>query len=111
MAKLKGKIDLLLWAGIWLLPFFAFFVSWFRVGSAPALLMFVNEQFAFPFVQDIINDVWELVFGSELQLAGYISYLVCVEVIHCFFDAIVFIPRLAHAFIDKFIGFAGGGKK
>ena len=111
MAKLKEKNDSLLWTAILLLPFFAFFVSWFRVGSAPAFLTFVNEQFAFPFVQNIINDVWELVFGAELQLAGYISYLVCVEVIKCFFNVLVFIPCMAQFFVDMFIGFARGGKR
>ena len=110
MAKLKIKIDSFLWAVMWLLPLFAFFVSWYRVGSAPELLSFVDQQFSFPFVRDLINAVWTKAFGAELQLAGYISYLVCVEVVHCLFDAVVFIPRLAHSFVDKFVGLAGGEK-
>ena len=111
MTKLKTKIDLFLWAASWLLPFFAFFVSYFRIGEAPQLLTFVDEQFAFPFIRDLINNVWSSAFGSALPLAGFISYLVCVEVVHCLFDAVVFIPRMAHSFIDKFTDFAGGGKK
>lgn len=110
MAKLKIKIDHFLWAAMWLLPLFAFFVSWYRVGSAPQLLSFVDQQFAFPFIKDLLNGVWQLAFESDLQLAGYISYLVSVEIVHCFFDVIVFIPRIAHSFIDKFVGFAGGDK-
>lgn len=110
MAKLKIKIDHFLWAFIWMLPVFAFFVSWYRIGEAPAILVFIDEQFAFPFVRDLINNVWSTAFGAELQLAGYLSYLICVEIAHCLFDAVVFIPRIAHSFIDKFVGVAGGEK-
>ena len=110
MAKLKQKIDLFLWAFMWMLPFLAFFVSWFRIGSAPEILTFIDQQFSFPFVRDILNNVWTTAFGAELQLAGLLSYLICVEIAHCMFDAIVFIPRIAHTFIDKFVGFAGGEK-
>ena len=101
MAKLKQKIDHFLWAFIWMLPVFAFFVSWYRIGSAPQLLAFIDEQFAFPFVRDLINEIWSKAFGSELPLAGYLSYLVGVEVAHCLFDAVVFIPRFAHSLIEK----------
>ena len=111
MTKLKSKIDLFLWALICMLPLFAFFVSWYRVGAAPELLTFIDEQFAFSFVRDIINNVWNTAFGSALPLAGFISYLVCVEVVHCLFDAVVFIPRIAHSFIDRFVTFARGDKK
>ena len=110
MGSLKVKIDHFLWAAIWMLPVFAFFVSWYRIGSAPEILTFIDEQFAFPFIRDLINNVWSTAFGADLQLAGFISYLVCVEVVHCLFDAVVFIPRIAHCFIDKFVGFAGGRK-
>ncbi|MBQ9099366.1 MAG: hypothetical protein IJY50_08065 [Clostridia bacterium] len=101
MAKLKHKIDLILWAFVWMLPVFAFFVSWYRIGSAPEILTFIDEQFAFPFIRDIINNVWTTAFGAELQLAGFLSYLICVEVAHCLFDAVVFIPRFAHSLIEK----------
>ena len=101
MAKLKLKIDHFLWAFIWMLPVFAFFVSWYRIGSAPEILTFIDEQFAFPWVRDLINDVWQTAFGAELQLAGFLSYLIAVEVAHCLFDAVVFIPRFAHSLIEK----------
>lgn len=101
MAKLKLKIDHFLWAFIWMLPVFAFFVSWYRIGSAPEILTFIDQQFAFPWVRDLINDVWQTAFGAELQLAGFLSYLIAVEVAHCLFDAVVFIPRFAHSLIEK----------
>ena len=111
MRGLKIKIDHYLWAFMWVLPVLAFFVSWYRIGDAPSMLTFVDEQFSFPFVRDIINEVWSKAFSAELALAGYVSYLVCVEVVHCLFDALVFIPRIAHSFIDKFVSVAGGGDK
>lgn len=99
--KLKEKIDHLLWAFVWMLPLFAFFVSWYRIGSAPQLLTFIDEQFAFPFVRDIINNVWNTAFGSALPLAGFLSYLVGVEIAHCLFDVVVFIPRFAHSLVER----------
>lgn len=101
MAKLKKKIDHLLWAFIWMLPVFAFFVSWYRIGEAPAMLTFIDEQFAFRWVQDLINNVWNTAFGENLPLSGFLSYLIGVEVAHCLFDAVVFIPRFAHNLIEK----------
>lgn len=111
MRGLKTKIDYFLWAFMWMLPALAFFVSWYRIGAAPSMLSFVDEQFSFSFVKEIINSVWNKAFGADLALAGYISYLVCVEVVHCLFDVIVFIPRIAHSFIDCAVGFAGGDRK
>ncbi len=99
--KLKQKIDLILWAFVWVLPVFAFFVSYYRIGSAPQLLTFIDEQFAFPFVRDIINNVWTAAFGAALPLAGFLSYLVGVEIAHCLFDVVVFIPRFAHSLIER----------
>lgn len=101
MKNLKLKIDSFLWAIIWLLPILAFFISWYRVGSAPQLFTFIDEQFAFGWVQDLINNVWNTAFGENLPLSGFLSYLIGVEVAHCLFDAVVFIPRFAHNLIEK----------
>lgn len=110
MGRLKIKIDMFLWAFMWMLPFLAYFVAWFRIGSAPELLSFIDQSYAFPFIKDIVNNVWQNAFGSTMPLAGFISYLVAVEIIHCLFDVVVFIPRMAHTFVDKFVSFAGGDR-
>lgn len=39
------------------------------------------------------------VFGPSFLL--FVTYLVNIEIIHVFFDVIVFIPRLAHKWISK----------
>ena len=110
MKKLKNKVDVFLWAFMWMLPVLAYFIAWFRIGAAPEILAFIDDQFSFGFVRDIINDVWQLAFEETLPVAGLISYLVGIEVVHCLFDAVVFIPRIAHTFIDRAIDFAGGDK-
>lgn len=110
MRGLKTKNDYFLWEFMRMLPFLVFFVSWYRIGGAPSFLTFVDQEFAFPFIRDILNSVWSTAFGADLHLAGYISYLVCVDVVRCFFNVIVFIPRVAQIFIDKFVSFAGGGR-
>lgn len=109
---MKKKIDLVLWAVIWFLPVLCYLVIFARGGSdAIPFLEYING-FAFPFVEYAINGAWSLAFGSNLALAGYISYLVSVEIAHCFFDALVFIPRFAHGLINRFTDFAErGGQK
>lgn len=106
--KMKNKIDQLLWALIWLLPVLSYVVTFWRVGDAVPIFTYVNANFSFAFVRELLDAIWLKVFNSALPLSGYISYLVVVEVVHCMFDAVVFVPRLAHAFIEKFTNFAGG---
>lgn len=99
MKKLQMKIDSILWAFIWLVPFFAFFVSWYRIGNAPNVLTFM-DSFQWSFIADIINNVWQTAFNTACPIANYLSYLVMVQVAHCLFDVIVFIPRFAHNLIE-----------
>lgn len=101
MKNLKEKIDQFLWAFMWLLPFLAYFVAWFRIGSAPDLLTYINSTYSFAFVEDIFNNVWQTAFNSTCPLAGYISYLVSVEIVHVLFDIVVFIPRFAHNVVGR----------
>lgn len=102
MNKFERKLDMVLWAVIWLLPILLYFIMWFRIGSAPDFINFVNSSWRFDFVADILDNVWSLCFnGSAMPLSGYISYIASVEVVHAFLDAVIFIPRLAHRLIEK----------
>lgn len=101
MDKLKTKIDHLLWAFMWLLPVLAFFVQYYRAGAELTLLQYVDTHYAFDFIKNILDTVWETAFSCELKISGYLSYLVVVEIAHCLFDVIVFIPRFAHELIDR----------
>lgn len=111
MKKMSVKIDRLLWAFMWLLPFLCFFVSYFHLGTEISFLQFVNDNFAFPFIKDIFDNVLQAAFGSSFALTGFMSYLVAVEIVHCLFDVVVFIPRIAHSFVDCAFDFAKGGNK
>ena len=106
--NLKQKIDLWLWALIWILPVLGYVVTYWRIGNAVPIFEYIDTSFAFDFIKDMLNEIWQKAFDCKLVLAGYISYLIVVEVIHCIFDAIVFIPRFAHTVIDRFTSFAGG---
>lgn len=99
--KLKQKIDHFLWAFMWLLPFLSYLVTYWRIGGAVPVLEYIEMHFSFTFVHELLINVWDAAFGDYLYLAGYISYLVAVEIVHCLFDAIVFIPRFAHSLIER----------
>lgn len=112
MKSLKSKIDAYLWAFMWVLPVFIFFVMNFRTNDIPMNFWdFMMSNFSFPFVRDILDNVCFMAFGTSFAFSEYIAYLVGVEVFHCFFDVMVFIPRIAHSFVDRAVGFAGGEKK
>lgn len=106
----KLNLDRILWGILWLAPLIGYLVAFWRIGSAPPVFEYIDEHFAFSFVKDIFDNVWQTAFESKLVISGYLSYLVVVEVAHCLFDVIVFIPRFAHALVEKCVGFAGGGK-
>ena len=107
---MKKKIDLdtVLWGLIWLAPMFGYLVAFWRIGSAPPLFEYVDGHFSFAFIKNVLDNVWQTAFSSDLVISGYISYLVVVEVAHCLFDALVFIPRFAHALVERCTDFAGG---
>ena len=81
-------------------------VSFWRAGNAVPIFEYINANFSFEMIRNMLDQIWLKAFDSQLVLSGYISYLIVVEVVHCVFDAIVFIPRFAHAVIDKFTSFA-----
>lgn len=106
--SLKTAIDYILWAIIWLLPFISFVVSFWRQEGAVPIFEYIDANFAFSYVKDILDRIWDAAFGSSPVISGYISYLVMVEVVHVMFDAVVFIPRFAHDLIERCSGFLGG---
>ena len=109
MNNFKEKLDRVLWAVIWLLPVLAYFIQYYRAGTEINLLQFIDNNFTFDFVKNIINGAWNKGFGGDLKLAGYLSYLAAVEIAHCLYEVIVFIPKMAQEFYNKAI--EKGGKK
>lgn len=109
----KRILDRFLWAAIWMLPFFSYWIIYYRSGNGIPIFEFVNTEFSFDFIKNIIDNIWDTAFnGSTLAVSGYLSYLVAVEIAHCLFDAIIFIPRFAQSLIHRFTDFANeGGRK
>ena len=110
MKKNKINLDTILWGILCIAPLLGYVVAFWRIGSAPALFTYIDDNFSFTFIKQILDNVWQIAFESNLVLSGYFSYLVAVEVAYCLFDVVVFIPRFAHAFVGKCYGFAGGKK-
>lgn len=98
----QKKIDRLFWFIIAVLPIFCWFVANWRNGAAESFHMYIGSEWAFSFVMNALDGAFNLAFGEAPLINGYISYLVSIEIVHCLFDAIVFIPRFAHRCIDKF---------
>lgn len=99
---MTNKNDRWLWAFMSLLPAFAWFVVSWRVADAVPFLEFVDATWSFPFVATILDNVWYTAFGSTLPIAGFVSYLVAVELAHCMFIVLVYIPRFAKKLLTFF---------
>lgn len=110
MFKSKEKIDNALWALIWLLPFLAYAIQYYRSGTDITMLNYVNSNYTFTWIKNILDQIWNTAFGCDLKLSGYLSYLVMVEIGHCLFDVMIFIPRFAHELIEKGTTLCKNGK-
>lgn len=102
--RFAHKLDKLFWWFVMLLPVFAFLLGHFR-DSAVSMTAFFELVPAFPFIEDILNNVTELAFDSVFAINPYLSYCIGVEIMHVLFDIVVFIPRLAHKWIGNAIDF------
>ena len=100
MEKLKRKFDLWFWFIVLLFPLIGFLFAYHGLGGEMTLLAYIDNEYAFAFVRNIIDDVWRAVFGAACPIGGFASYIVLVEIIHCFVYVLVFIPRMAQKFID-----------
>lgn len=99
--RFSRKIDKIFWFIVALLPIIIYFVTAYRNPSAPDFFTFCIS-WRFDYVSRIFESVFATSFGgAEIGILMYLSYVVCVEIAHCMFDILVFIPRLAHKFISK----------
>lgn len=108
------KLDKIFWFLISFLPVI-FYISaylFFSSSEIPSFTSFMSETWGIiPAPNNIVYSVLYDLFGSAGKFplvsqvgAGFfyfVSYLIHVEILHVFFDVIVFIPRLAHKWISK----------
>lgn len=103
---MKKTLDRIFWFIVYLLPLLAWFVLSWRNAQATPLLDYVNA-FSFPWIRDIFDTLFGYFNQFAFPLTGYLSYLVSVELAHCAFDIIVFIPRFCHRLVSGVIGKVG----
>lgn len=102
MNRFEKKLDHFLWFIILILPIVLYIVCCWGVGNSATPFDVFIEPFTFDFIEDIFTSVLYDNFALSTVLTSYISYLFSVELIHLFYDCMVFIIRIGHKWISKF---------
>lgn len=98
--NLSHFFDILFWFLVSILPFLIWKFQIEAVATTDTFFTWVNNNMAFGFIKDIFDNVASSIFNSSFPLSGFLSYLVAAEIFHVLFDVVVFIPRLAHKFVN-----------
>ena len=116
--RLTYRLDKIFWFVIQILPLLSWFIYCFSVtrsseNSFWAFDTFLIEVFGIGnFDGNVVYQALSKVFQYSVSIVPEVSFLsksltalfswfVMIEVLHVFFDIIVFIPRLAHKWISK----------
>lgn len=102
--------DTIFWYIIYLLPVFAYLLAVYRDGSAAVSFSAFFDKFGIPFLSDVVNSALTSIFGADGILPLYgatvvipvFSWYISTMIIHLAVDFLLFIPRLAHKFMNKF---------
>lgn len=98
--RFSRKLDALMWALLALMPVFAYFVTFFHNASTVPFLDYI-QGWSFPFVEAVMVDVLDAVGFNSIPIVPLLSYMVGVEIVHLFYDFLVFIPRLTHKLMER----------
>lgn len=98
--RFAWRLDKIFWFICLIMPILAYFVANFHALESANFLEYLNT-WRFAYVADIFDSVLSKVGFGTFPLNGFLSYCVGVEIVHCFFDVCVFIPRLAHKWVGK----------
>lgn len=111
--RFSRKLDKFFWWFIRLLPIFLMllieYASYRSGGGADETLFYYVAKFVDVNDNNVVfNALYEIFgpgrilpfFNGNVDLIHYMSYLVYVELLHLFFDVIIFIPRLARKWIN-----------
>lgn len=110
--NIKCLFDNIFWYLLYLLPVIAYLLSVFRDGSSSASFLSFFENFGVPVLGDVVSNALNGIFasGGVLPLNGanvaipVLSWFVSLMIIHLAIDFLLFIPRLAHKFMNKIGG-------
>ena len=108
----KNLFDNIFWYLIYLLPLIIWVVVSFRTGNIVSLsnaletmgLKVLENNQILTNLSEIFgsNGVLPLFVSTDILL--YISYFICVFLIHLFVDFLLFIPRITHKWLNKLYG-------
>lgn len=95
------KLDKIFWFIVSLLPVLVYLFINKENPSAENFFVFLEGFSPFPFISDIFDSVTQSAFNTTFAINDYLAYVIGVEIFHVMFDVVVFIPRLAHKWIEK----------
>lgn len=104
--------DNVMWYFLYLLPILLLTFSVFRTGDLITFgslfnslgLNFLTDNLILTTLTNIFGAGGVLPLFQTNDILIYLTYFVCVVIIHLFVDFLVFIPRLAHKWLNKFYG-------
>lgn len=108
----KNLFDNLMWYLLYLLPLIIWLLISFRTGEIIALSdaiasmgfnIFTDNQILIT-LSDIFATTGILPLFVTSDIILYMSYFISVFLIHLFVDFILFVPRLAHKWLNKLYG-------
>lgn len=113
--SITDVLDNMFWYIIYLLPIimYVFNICGHGDGSV-SLLEYFNSNFSM--VTNVISDTITSIFGTEGVLPlfssggfiiDYLTYFIACMLIHLAVDFLLFIPRLAHKWLDGFVSRGG----
>lgn len=108
-------LDNVFWYIIYILPILAYLISICGHGDSSLTIIDYFNQF-FPLATNVISSSLVQIFGSNgilplFEDGGYIidflTYFISCMIIHLAVDFLLFIPRLAHKWLDGFVSRGG----
>ena len=108
----KNLFDNIFWYLIYLLPLIIWVVVSFRTGNIVSLsnaletmgLKVLENNQILTNLSEIFGSSGVLPLFVSTDILLYISYFICVFLIHLFVDFLLFIPRIAHKWLNKLYG-------
>lgn len=104
---IKNLFDYVFWYGLYLLPLLLMLVYWFKTGSA-SFINVMSDAGLSVLTTNPIYDALNQIFGSggvlplftSPDVIAFCTYFVSVFLVHLAVDFLLFIPRLAHKWMD-----------
>lgn len=108
----KNLFDNIFWYLIYLLPLIIWVVVSFRTGTIISLssaletmgLKVLEDNQIIINLSEIFGSVGVFPMFASIDILLYFTYFICVFLMHLFVDFLLFIPRIAHKWLNKLYG-------